>query len=109
MEWRKLNLSGGGQEQVPGCCWHVNELLYPKIVGNFLHMWSMVWAYTSLHIPAQAYTGLHIPAQAYTGLHIPARPAQANTYLHRPTRPTQTCTGLHRPTRSLNLSIPSDI
>jgi len=24
MEWRKLNLSGGGQEQVPDWCWHAN-------------------------------------------------------------------------------------
>jgi len=24
MERSKLNISGGGQEQVPGCCWHGN-------------------------------------------------------------------------------------
>jgi hypothetical protein len=38
MNWHKLNLSGEGKEQVPGCCWHGNEPLDPKIVGNFLQI-----------------------------------------------------------------------
>jgi len=78
MNWRKLNLFGVGQEQVQGCCWHGNEPLDPKTMGNFFHIWSIIWAYTGLRRPAKDYTGLQRPAQAYTDLH---RPAQAYTGL----------------------------